>query len=105
MQPLKRLLRAHWTVILLPLLLISIPLIYLIWLLGTELVGRLSPATKRVAGVVLIICLLLLTAIAIKLRPLLFFLVSVVVHLRASMSRSEQGATLDGLDGPVTVTF
>src|ERR1051325_364957 len=105
MQPLKRLLRAHWTVILLPLLLISIPLIYLIWLLGTELVGRLSPATKRVAGVVLIICLLLLTAIAIKLRPLLFFLVSVVVNLRASMPRSEQGATLDGLDGPVTVTF
>jgi penicillin amidase len=105
MQPLKRLLRAHWTVILLPLLLISIPLIYLIWLLGTELASRLGPATKRVAGVVLIIFLLLLTAIAIKLRPLLFFLVSVVVNLRASMPRPEQGATLDGLDGPVTVTF
>lgn len=105
MQPLKRLLRAHWAVVLLPLILLVLVVACVAWLLYVKVAGLLGPTARLVAGVALGLVALLLAALAFKLRPLLFFLVSAIVKLRASRPRLERRATLKGLSESVTVTF
>ncbi|MGB9178615.1 MAG: penicillin acylase family protein [Pyrinomonadaceae bacterium] len=105
MQPFKRLLRAHWALISLPALSLCLLVLYGIWLVGNLVAVRLNPTTQLWVAVGLGIFVLILAALAFKLRLLLFFLVSLPIKLRASMPRLEQRATLADLDETVTVTF
>lgn len=105
MQPFKRLLRAHWATITLPVLSFGLLAVYGIWLLANLVVVHLKPTTRLWVEIGLGLFVLILVALAFKLRLLLFFLVSLPIKLRASMPHLEHEATLSGLDEPVTVSF
>jgi penicillin amidase len=105
MQASKRLLRAHWAAVTLPLVALCLAVAYIVWLAGHWLAGRLGPTAQLVVGVVLGLCALLLVVLAFIFRRLLLFFASFPFKLRASRPRSEGRATIEGLSEEVTVTF
>lgn len=105
MQTSKRLLRAHWAALTLPLVALGLLVAYLLWLAGSWLAGQLGPAARLVAGIVLGLFALAVLALAFVFRRLLLFFASFPFKLRASRPRPETRANVEGLGGEVTVGF
>lgn len=105
MQASKRLLRAHWAAVVLPLVVLCLLVAYVVWIAGYWLAGRLGPTAQLVVGILLGVLALVVFALAFLFRRLLLFFASFPFKLRASMPRPERRATIEGLGAEVTVGF
>ncbi len=98
MQPFKRLLRAHWSVVASAVCAIVLLFAGTAWLLGQI---QSKPARWTALG----LFILFVFGLVLKNRMTLLMLFVVVPKLRSSMPRPARDAELKGLDGPVTVAF